>query len=120
MEAFVVFGAVWLAMGIAFAIVIYGPANVRVKRQVWRYGVVVAGVLFAAFVWWQSRAVGPPWFFFLAIAGITWMNLKMGRFCDACGAFQQRMFRAPWDSIRPQPYCSRCGEKIPDARSTDA
>ena len=119
MEAFLVFGAIWVASGIAFAIFIYGRADVRLKRQVWRYGVTVSAAVFAAFVWWQFRAAGPPWFSFLAIAGITWLNLKTGRFCDACGAFQHKFVQLPWDSIRPSPHCIRCGATIRDGGAAD-
>jgi hypothetical protein len=115
MPFFIVF-VVWIALAIGCMIFFYGPFDVRAKRRAWPIVTVAAAIAFGLIAWWQSGSASPPWLLIPILGVIVWLNLKMGRFCDACGAFQQRMSRMPWQSIRPSPRCIKCGAEIPTGK----
>lgn len=107
---FMIFFAGWAVLAIASAAFFYGPFSGRLKRRVWPVVVVGAMVAFGGFVWWQFT--DPPWVLLALLPVIAWINIKMGRFCEACGAYQRRLVTAPWQSIRPSSNCIKCGAKV--------
>ena len=110
-DSFGIFFLIWIVLGLGFAAAMHGPLSAQAKRRIFYGGTILAGVLFAGFITWQWWP-NPPWLFYPAIVLITVLNLRWARFCEACGAYQQRLFRAPWQSIRPSAHCVRCGKKV--------
>jgi hypothetical protein len=103
-KIFPIFVAVWVLIAIATSL-LHLRGSLETKRR-WHPRITVAvGVLFLAFV----ASVAPARALYLvvpAVALITYLNLKVIRFCSACGAtLRQAGFRAP-------VHCSRCGAKL--------
>lgn len=106
---FLIFFAVWMALGITSFLLFYLGRNVSFKRRYYPWSVGLAGVLFLGFM----AAMRLP-FPFLALATpfvvlITYLNLRGTRFCGACGRTitGQNPFSTP-------EFCSKCGASLRD------
>ena len=107
-RAFLVFAACWIPLGIASFLFFYFNRNAALKRKVFPIFATVAAILFGAFAISMLRGsllalvtVVPM------IAVITFLNIRMVRFCEACGRtlIQQSVFR-------PSNFCSHCGKAL--------
>lgn len=106
-RVFPVFVAVWAILMVASMYLFYFSRDVARKRRLFKPFAVGTGVLFLGFVW----SMGFPIF---VLAGMTpvivliiWLNLRMIRFCDACG--KTIMQHLPFSSPK---YCSNCGAPL--------
>jgi hypothetical protein len=104
-QRFVLFVAAWVALVLGAASLSW-RADVAGKRR-WHPRLVVASaILLVAF----ASLIVPPSYLLLvapAAALIAWMNLRMTKFCDACGA---SLFNR---SLRlPMRFCQVCGASL--------
>lgn len=102
---FFVFVAGWVLVVVAASVVAW-RADVATKRR-WHPRLVFASaILLVAFA---SLVVPPSYLLLVAPAAglIAWMNLRMTKFCDACGA---SLFNR---SLRlPMRFCQVCGAPL--------
>ncbi len=110
-DLFFVFIVVWGVFGVASAVFFYGPFDGGLKRRAWPIVIVGSTLAFAGIVLWQWRDAPTPWFFLALLVPIAWLNLKAGRFCARCGAFELRPVRNPFRSTSSE-HCARCGAKL--------
>ena len=99
----VAFG-VWFVISIGAAAFFRFNKNAELKRKAWAPLLVVASVVFVGIVWTLSRKLEVLFVVIPAVCLLTLANLRMTRFCDACGVTVRSP--SPW---RPAAYCPRCG-----------
>jgi hypothetical protein len=100
----------WIAFGLVSWLWIATRSSAEEKRLWHRRFIIVAGILFGAFIsfslvsWGQSQAL---LIFLPAIVLIGYLNIRFTFFCDACGKtiFSQALFSSGH-------YCSNCGNKL--------
>jgi hypothetical protein len=104
---FWVFVGVWGVLGVGSLWFFRGCRDARLKRAVFPWFVLSAGALFALFV---VLLTGQPWvLLFIApgVAYISYQNIRMTKFCDACGA----MLYNP-SLFTPLRFCPKCGAAL--------
>ena len=104
-EAFVVFFVIWVLLGLFSAGFFLVNRNAGLKRKIWPWFVVGAGVLFLGFVGF-SGGYQILYFAGPAVALITIMNLRLVKFCDSCGKTIYKAF------LSPPKFCSQCGAQL--------
>ena len=105
-SAFVMgFFVFWMALAVAGFLLFYVNKNVAFKRRYFSWYLALAGVLFVCLVLGTGGAAG-LWLVVPAIALITFMNIHLTRFCDACGrTIIGQMFSRP-------KFCPKCGAAL--------
>ena len=102
------FFVLWIALGVAGFYFFHVEKDAARKRLYFPRFMIGAGALFALVV-----ALLIPWpavlLFLPFVALITWMNIRMTRFCSACG--KTIVNQQWWTKMR---YCPYCGEKLPE------
>jgi hypothetical protein len=105
---FIVFMVFWLLLGLASFLFFQFNRNAALKRRVWPPFMIIIGVIFAAFLWHVTNGYSEALLFMVpAIVIISILNIRLTRFCDACGR-----------TLHAQPFCSRpafckyCGTKL--------
>ena len=98
---FAMFFVSWIGLGICIAI-FYKRAAYRPKKAAHPFIVIGVGVVFFAFAEWVM-AGKVPLLFVLAIALITFLNIRNTQFCPRCNA---TIYRHGFS--RPS-FCSKCG-----------
>ncbi len=118
------FAGTWIILGAISAVVFYFGRNVAFKRRWFAPFVILVGILFVGFstaiyatlprkagqfAVWQELALIVP----LTIV-FTYLNLKLTRFCDACGAtvFPRHLFGR-------SRFCPSCGVSLDGAKDAD-
>jgi hypothetical protein len=99
---FPVFFFVWVALGIAGFLFFTLNKDVALKRRLFPRLAIGAGVLFSLVI----AAMAPlraALLFIPFIGVITWINIRMTRFCDACG--RTLINQQWWAKMRFCPYC---------------
>src|SRR5262245_61988106 len=99
------FFAIWIALGVT-AWILFSKASYETKRKWHPRFQVGVGVLFLGFI----ATVLPPFVLvgaIPAVALIAFLNLRMIKFCKACGATLVQ--NPPWSSFK---YCPKCGAKL--------
>ena len=103
---FPVFIAVWAALGIGGFVFFTRTKDIALKRRTFPRFVIGAGVLFglviAAMAPWPAVLLFTPF-----IGAITWLNIRMTRFCDACG--KTLIHQMWWSKMN---FCPFCGAKL--------
>jgi hypothetical protein len=97
-----------IALGIASFFFFQFNRDSRLKRRVWPALVVGYGILFVAFVLYETR--GNTLVLFLtvpAVIVISFLNLRGTRFCDSCG---RTLYRQPVFS--QSQFCPYCGAPL--------
>ncbi len=107
MESFgYIYFGVWAALAIADLYLLFGTKNAKLKRILFPLLVIFAGVwvlLFIVFLGFPRHVL------YIAIPSvilITILNLKLTKFCDACGS----VVRGEFFSVPKQ--CNNCGAKL--------
>jgi len=106
---FPMYFGLWFLVSIGSAAFFRYNRNAALKRRVWPAFLVVASLVFVGIVWFVGRRVEVLAFVVPAVALLTLANLRMVRFCGACGDTVRSA--SPW---RRAVYCPRCGSKLPD------
>jgi len=104
---FWIFMGVWVVLGAASLWFFTRSKDASLKRRVHIWGMIGAGVLFAGFTLLMS---GEPWvllFVLPAVALISFLNIRLTKFCRSCGA---TLYNFNW--FAPMRYCSRCGARL--------
>ena len=104
---FWVFMAVWVALGAISWWFFTRNRDANLKRRVFPWGAGGAGLLFIIFVLVMSRAVWILLFILPIVALITYLNIRLTKFCPSCGA---TLYKHNW--FVPMRYCSRCGASL--------
>lgn len=102
-ERFFVFFGVWIALGIA-SVVLLLRGSPEIKRQWFPRITIFAGVLFVAFIYWIAPVLEVLYLAIPAVALITYLNLKIMKFCPRCGAYYQTLGR-----LYRVNFCHKCG-----------
>lgn len=101
-----VFFAVWAALALGGFLFFALNKDVALKRRLFPRLAIAAGVLFGGVI-----ALMAPWPAFLLfvpfIALIVWLNIRMTRFCGACGKI---LINHQWWST--MNFCPYCGAKL--------
>ena len=104
---FIYFG-VWAVLAAVNLYVLYGTKNVKLKRTLFPLLVIMAGgwVLLFLVVLGFSRHV--LYIFIPTLILIAILNLRLIKFCDACGSVVKgEFFNVP-------KQCNNCGAKLRD------
>jgi hypothetical protein len=101
---FMVFMAVWVVLGISSMWFFTRSRNARLKRNLHRWGTIATGVVFAGFVVASTGQLGLLLFVGPALVLVSFLNIRMTKFCNACGAM---LYKHQW--FTPMHFCSRCG-----------
>lgn len=100
------FVAAWAALTIGGFLFFARNKDAARRRAFFPRLAVGAGVLFGLLI--AGTAPWPATLMFLPFIGIvTWLNVRMTRFCDACG--RTLISQAWWAKIN---FCPYCGEKL--------
>ena len=101
-----VFFVVWAALGVGGFLFFTRTKDVARKKRLFPRLAIGAGVLFGLVI-----ALMAPWtaviLFTPFIGLITWLNIRMTRFCDGCG--KMLINHQWWTTMN---YCSHCGAKL--------
>jgi hypothetical protein len=105
----IAFMIVWVILALISFLFFQFNRNAAVKRAVRLPLIVVVGIVFAAFLYYQVGHQQPQILYIAvpAIILISFLNIRMVRFCDSCGKtiYQQLPFSRP-------RYCPYCGAKL--------
>jgi hypothetical protein len=101
---FVVVLFAWTLAGIVSAF-FFLNRNAALKRRLWPPFAVASAILLLVIVWWflpsEALYVAAP-----LAALVTFINLRVVKFCNACGATTQNL------PFRPARFCARCGHPL--------
>lgn len=118
---FACFMGTWVVLGITSIFLFYDNKNTVFKRKWFPRFVILVGILFMIFSTaslatsarsledWSMLAAEAP-----IVAIITYLNIKLTRFCDNCGSTLIPQIR--WTPIR---FCPKCGAEL-GARSSES
>lgn len=100
---------VWVILALISFLFFQFSRNAAMKRAVRLPLIIVVGIVFAAFLYYQVGRQQPEILYIAipAIILISFLNVRMVRFCDSCGKtiYQQFLFSRP-------RYCPYCGAKL--------
>jgi hypothetical protein len=102
-QRFQIFFAVWVALGVTTALVMW-RAPPRTNKRWFDRLAVLAGVLFLAFSYWLTPVAGMLYFLVPAVALVILANLTISKFCPNCGAYYQNL-----GPLYRSNYCRKCG-----------
>lgn len=105
---FPVFFVLWIALAVGGFLAFHLEKDVAQKRLYFPRYAIGTGALFALVI-----ALMAPWpaalLFLPFIALISWLNIRMTRFCDGCG--RMSINQLWWQKMN---YCAYCGKKLPE------
>lgn len=104
---FVVFMVVWVILGLSSFLFFHFNRNSSLKRKVWPIFTVAIGTIFGGFVLIMGRQPQVLFLMVPAIILISFLNIRMTRFCDPCG---MTLYRQPIFS--KTQFCPYCGNKL--------
>jgi hypothetical protein len=106
---FVAFMVVWVLLGLVSFLFFHFNRNASLKRRVWPAFIVAVGVIFGGFVYYTMGRQQPQVLYLMvpALILISFLNIRMTRFCDSCG---KTLHRQPLFS-RTQ-FCPHCGAEL--------
>ena len=102
----VALGVGWLLFGLAGWLLVWWAPTAARKRRTYRAFAIATGVIFFLFACGGVVAGMPPVVLLMAgppIALITWANLRLIAFCDACNRMIYR--QGWWRPARFRPHC---------------
>jgi hypothetical protein len=105
-DKFNAFLPLWIAAA-AGTWLLFSRGSYQTKRKWAPPFVVVAGLLFMGFIYWEVGASRNFYFAAPVVAVITIVNVRRLRFCPNCGAFQ-----TPNGLFTKVRYCSKCGHDL--------
>ena len=104
-QEFLIVLAAWIIAGIASAF-FFMNRNASLKRRLWPPYVIGAAILFLMFVWWFLPNEAALYVAAPLLALVTFINLRVVKFCNACGATTQNL------PFRPARFCAKCGAPL--------
>ena len=104
-----IFFAGWIALGVAGFFLFYVSKNVQFKRRYFRWYMTLAGVLLISFGLGMGFPLQMLFIMLLGVGLITFLNIKMTKFCDNCG---KTIINQMW--FTKVEYCAKCGGKLND------
>lgn len=107
---FVAFFVAWAALAVVGSAFFWGSRNARLKRAVFPWYVGLAGFALTLFVFVMSK---DPWVLLVfapLVALITFLNVRLVKFCDRCGAI---FHHYTW--FGRTSFCSHCGAPVGEA-----
>ena len=108
-QVFIVFIVVWVALGLGLAGLTYFNRDAAFKRRIHPPIMIGVGALFLAFILLSGTAPAPFLVLMVPmIVLITFLNVKLTKFCDACGETVYHS-RKSW---RPAEFCPKCGAPL--------
>ncbi len=102
---FPVFMILWAILGVSLFLMFHLNKNVPFKRKYFPVAMMFIGIVFAGFVTLLMPTPLGILIAYPAIILITYMNIRLTKFCGKCGAtnYNRMLFTA-------MNYCQRCGE----------
>ena len=114
------FVGTWIVLAIVGFFLFYHNKNAAFKRKCFPRYIVLVGVLFVFFTATLSVvSSGSLWSLGIlvvivpAIYLVSYMNLRLTKFCDKCGTTLTNM-----NGFTAMKFCSKCGAEL-DAKPTD-
>lgn len=106
-----IFFICWVILGISSCIFYIFNRNAELKRKFHPWFVIGAGILFVVFVIWnfglKKENIVVFSFLIPAVGLITFLNIKLTKFCDSCG---RTLY---WNGYYcKMEFCSKCGAKL--------
>jgi hypothetical protein len=105
---FPVFFVIWAALAVGSLIFFTSNKDVALKKRVFPRLVIGSCAVFGLVIFimapWPAALLFAP---FLAL--IAWLNIRMTRFCDACG--KMLINHQWWSTVK---FCPFCGAKLPE------
>jgi len=111
---FLLFGLVMLAIASAYAFFLISR-NAKLKRRLWPAYAIGGPILILAFFWLMGL---PNELLYVATAVFALgalISLRAVKFCDACGATVDNLWRAAW-LLPPARFCPKCGASLEQRR----
>jgi len=105
-QRFFVFFCTWVVLAISSGLLLWLGAP-DVKRTWYPRLIVLAGVLFVAFVYWLTPVTQVLFMVIPVVLLIAILNLKISKFCPQCGAFFQDI-----GPLARSNYCRKCGHSL--------
>ena len=106
---YVISMGLFVMLGLIGSIVFFMSKNVIFKKRYFPWYVISIGILFGLSIIMTGIGFIGLIVFLPAIALITFMNLRMTKFCDSCG--KTIINRAMFSKVN---FCSNCGAKLND------
>jgi hypothetical protein len=109
--AFVGFILVWCILGLASFLFFHFNRNVALKRRVLPVLTVIVVAMFLGVVYYFIGSSQPLVFVFAvpAVVVISYLNIRMTRFCNSCGKTLHQQL--PFTTVR---FCPHCGAELGD------
>ena len=106
-QKFTIFISVWAVLGLISFLLFFVNKNAQLKRKIFPVFIIGIGIAFAGFVTWMFYPHPPYLIAYPAIVLISFLNIKMTKFCDECGKtnFSQNAFSA-------LKFCQKCGASL--------
>ena len=104
---FPVFFVIWAVLAVAFGAFFHLSPNAALKRKVFPVVSIAAGALFIGFAWKMGAPGGMLLFMIPFVALITLINMRVMKFCDACGKTVRTQ-----NPFSPPKFCSKCGAPL--------
>ena len=91
---FLVFMAVWLALGLTSFLFFHFNRNAALNRRIWPAFIISIGLIFGGFVYFIMGQQQPQVLYLMvpAIILISLLNIRTTSFCDSCG---KTLYRQP-------------------------
>lgn len=106
MITFQIFFIVWIILGLSvFAFYTFNN-NYALKRKLHPIIMILIAIIFLSYTYMYFTVKNQRYILIPFIGLITYMNIKMVRFCDKCG---KTIYK---NMGHKDGFCPRCGEKI--------
>jgi len=106
-QIFTIFISVWAVLILVSFLLFSVNKNATFKRKVWPIFIVGIGIAFAGFVTWMFYPHPPYLIAYPAIALISFLNIKLTKFCDECG--KTNFPQTPFSGLK---FCQKCGASL--------
>ena len=106
-DLFTLFLGLWVVLGLAGFALFTLSRNAALKRRLRPPFIVGTAALFVGYVYLADPGGEALYFVVPGVILVGWLNLRMTKFCDACGrtAIHPNIFTRP-------EFCPRCGAKL--------
>jgi hypothetical protein len=104
---FKIFFIFWVILGVGSFLFFRFYKNLELKKKLWVPFIITIGIIFGSFVWFMVRDLRVLYLLVPAIAFISFLNIKLNRFCNSCGRL---IYNAMWFS--KMEFCPKCGAKF--------
>jgi uncharacterized membrane protein YeiB len=106
-QKFMIFFCTWIGLALCGFLAFSLNKNAQIKRKYFPIYVVGIGIAFIGFVHWMFPPEPRFLIVYPAIALISFLNIKMTKFCDECGKTN-----FPRNAFSALKFCQKCGASL--------